>query len=85
MRVTFYVDPFFVEVLSFSVSKGAGLQRMCDYLGITLNEVVAFGDGDNDKEMMELAAYSVAPSNGKNVAKCAAKKVSPVSVQSSLA
>ncbi len=51
---------------------------MCDFLGIGIHEVAAFGDGDNDKEMLELAGYSCAPSNAKIVAKNAAKKVSLV-------
>eukprot|EP01040_Poterioochromonas_malhamensis_P012328 gene12328-13479_t len=72
-------DPFFVEILKFSVTKGGGLQRMCDFLGIGIHEVAAFGDGDNDKEMLELAGYSCAPSNAKIVAKNAAKKVSLLS------
>ena len=41
--------PFFVEFLAASASKGAGLARLCEHLGVPLESAVAFGDGENDK------------------------------------
>lgn len=67
--------PFFVEFLPPQASKGAGLKAVCDHLGVDLASVVAFGDGDNDKEMLEMAGMGVAMSNAKPLAKSAANIV----------
>jgi hydroxymethylpyrimidine pyrophosphatase-like HAD family hydrolase len=72
--------PFFVEFLRDKVTKGAALVQVCERISIPCNQVIAFGDGDNDKEMLELMGYSCAPSNAKEVAKQAAKKVLSVRV-----
>ena len=44
--------PFFVEFLAASASKGAGLSRLCEHLGVSLESTVAFGDGENDKVLL---------------------------------
>lgn len=67
--------PFFVEFLPPRASKGAGLKALCDHLEFSLEEVVAFGDGDNDKEMLEMAGIGVAMGNAKPAAKDAANIV----------
>lgn len=61
--------PFFVEFLPPRASKGAGLGRICDHLGISPNECVAFGDGDNDREFLEIAGVGVAMQNATARAK----------------
>eukprot|EP01041_Mallomonas_annulata_P007774 gene7774-15908_t len=63
---------FFVEFLSPGVTKGEGLRRICLNLNIPLSEVIAFGDGDNDKEMLQYAGLGVAMKNACEVAKTAA-------------
>jgi len=65
-------EPYFVEFLQPGVSKGVALQALCDYLGIVPFEVAAFGDGDNDKEMLQFAGMGVAMKNAKDAAKAAA-------------
>jgi hydroxymethylpyrimidine pyrophosphatase-like HAD family hydrolase len=67
--------PYFVEFLNPSASKGAGLAQVCEHLGINMSEVVAFGDGDNDKEMLQLAGTGVAMRNATPGAKEAADVV----------
>jgi Cof subfamily protein (haloacid dehalogenase superfamily) len=52
--------PFFLEVASPGVSKGAALQFVCDRLGIDPADAVAFGDGANDLELLETAGLGVA-------------------------
>jgi hydroxymethylpyrimidine pyrophosphatase-like HAD family hydrolase len=44
--------PFFAEVLCAGVSKGDALKSLVDRLGIPMDAVMAFGDGDNDCEML---------------------------------
>jgi len=66
-------DPFFVEFLRRDVSKGSALIALCEHLGLDASqEVAAFGDGDNDREMLEQAAVGVAMKNAKPLAQQAA-------------
>eukprot|EP00667_Euglena_gracilis_P004131 EG_transcript_4145 len=58
--------PFFVEFLHPAVCKGVGFARMCEALGQPLQEVVAFGDGDNDVEMLQMAGRGFAMRNARH-------------------
>lgn len=57
--------PFFVEVLHPDVNKGNGLVQMCKALGIPIEQVVAFGDGDNDIEFVSKAGLGIAMRNAR--------------------
>jgi hypothetical protein len=48
------------------VTKGSGLAFVADRLGFTPAETVAFGDGENDVELLEWADYAVAVENAHN-------------------
>lgn len=63
---------FFVEVLVPGVNKGAGLERMCRHLGIDIAEVVSFGDGDNDREFLQVSGQGHAMKNATPMAREAA-------------
>eukprot|EP01031_Cornospumella_fuschlensis_P032570 gene32570-39382_t len=67
--------PFFVEFLRPDVTKGSGLKLLCEHIGVDMKEVVAFGDGDNDREMLQLAGLGVAMKNAKQAAKEVADSV----------
>jgi Cof subfamily protein (haloacid dehalogenase superfamily) len=67
--------PFFVEILRKNVTKGQGLELLCSTLGIGMEEVIAFGDGENDCEMLSLVGLGVAPANAKEEAKKCANRV----------
>ena len=59
-------DPFFVEFLPSYVSKGEALVKMLELTNIiALSEVIAFGDGDNDKEFLEVSGLGVAMKNAR--------------------
>lgn len=45
---------FCVECIPTGVNKGLGIIKLCDYLGVELEEVMVIGDSENDKEMFEL-------------------------------
>ncbi|MEO8289515.1 MAG: HAD family hydrolase [Gaiellaceae bacterium] len=55
--------PFFLEIASPQVTKGSGLQFLAEHLGFTAEHTVAFGDGENDIELLEWAGYGVAVAN----------------------
>lgn len=69
--------PFFVEFLAPGINKGTGLQRMCKEMNYDINDVVAFGDGENDKEFLQYAGMGVAMSNARPLAKSAADDINP--------
>ena len=52
--------PQFLEIAEPSVSKGTGLRWTCERLGIDTGRVMAFGDGQNDIELLETAGTGVA-------------------------
>lgn len=55
--------PNYCEIVSSKVSKATALKQVCYSLGIELKDTVAFGDGENDLEMLKLAGKSVAMGN----------------------
>jgi Cof subfamily protein (haloacid dehalogenase superfamily) len=55
--------PYFLEFASPLVSKGSGLGFVAEHLGFAAEETVAFGDGENDVELLEWAGFGVAVAN----------------------
>lgn len=55
--------PYFLEFASPNVSKGSGLAFVAERLGFQLELTIAFGDGENDVELLEAAGYAVAVEN----------------------
>ena len=52
-----------VEIGMNTANKGYALTKLCELLGIDLEDVVAIGDSDNDVPMLELAALAISPGN----------------------
>ena len=55
--------PEFLEFAAPEVTKASGFAVAADLLGVPLERVVAFGDGENDVELLESAGYAVAVEN----------------------
>ena len=55
--------PFFLELAHPDVTKASGLGFLAERLGFAAGETVAFGDGENDVELLEWAGYAVAVAN----------------------
>jgi len=66
-----------IEFLSPNANKALALEVLACRLGIPREEVIAFGDGNNDVPLLEWAGISVAMAHGREGARRAAKKVSP--------
>lgn len=62
LNITFSL-PSCLEIMAENTHKGSALQSIMDKLNMTRDEVIAFGDGLNDKEMLELATEGVLMSN----------------------
>ena len=55
--------PYFLEFASPNVTKAAGLDFVAEHVGFAREQTVAFGDGENDIELVEWAGYGVAVAN----------------------
>jgi Cof subfamily protein (haloacid dehalogenase superfamily) len=55
--------PYFLEFASPDVTKATGLEFLADHLGLARERTVAFGDGENDIELVDWAGYGVAVEN----------------------
>jgi Cof subfamily protein (haloacid dehalogenase superfamily) len=69
--------PFFLEFASPDVTKASGLAFLAEHLGFSQERTVAFGDGENDVELLEWAAYGVAVANAHERVLAVADFVSP--------
>lgn len=56
-------------------SKSNALKALCKHLSISQTEVIAFGDGDNDIDMLQFAGIGVAMGNASNYVKSKADYV----------
>ncbi len=65
----FRSEPFFVEIASQGIDKGESLNRLMIHLGMTKDNLIAFGDGFNDITMIEYAGTGVAMANAQDVVK----------------
>lgn len=54
---------FFLECVPLGIDKAQSLNRLIGSLGITRDEIIACGDGYNDKSMIEFAGLGVAMAN----------------------
>ena len=53
-----------IEIVKRGISKARGIDQVKDYLGIEPSHIIAFGDEDNDIEMIKYAKYGIAMDNG---------------------
>ncbi len=52
--------PFLLELGNPAVSKGTGIAFVADRLGISLDRIVSFGDGENDIELIDEVGFGIA-------------------------
>ncbi|MDR0643400.1 MAG: Cof-type HAD-IIB family hydrolase [Treponema sp.] len=62
----------FLEVMANGVSKGVGLQKALNRLGLGADTTIAFGDEENDLPMFAFAGFNAAPANAKEKVRLAA-------------
>jgi 5-amino-6-(5-phospho-D-ribitylamino)uracil phosphatase len=68
-----WAAPFHVvEIVKSGLNKAVGLKKASDYFQIPADRIIAFGDEDNDLEMLEYAGRGIAMGNAvdevKNIA-----------------
>lgn len=66
-----------IEINDPKANKGDGLKCLADYAGIPMENVLAFGDGLNDKTMIEYAGVGAVMSNGVPELRAIADYIAP--------
>jgi Cof subfamily protein (haloacid dehalogenase superfamily) len=69
--------PYFLEFAAPGVTKGAGLDFLAAQMGFTPERTIAFGDGENDVELIEWAGYGIAVENAHPRVKAVADWICP--------
>ncbi|MCR8645298.1 Cof-type HAD-IIB family hydrolase [Paenibacillus sp. N1-5-1-14] len=64
-----------IELNPKGISKGSGMIEVCQLLGITMDQVIAMGDSQNDLAMIRAAGLGVAMGNAQDEVKAAADLV----------
>lgn len=64
-----------VDIIPASGGKGVGVRKTLEYFGFDKSEAIAFGDGNNDIEMLEAVGHGVAMANGSADLKAIAEDV----------
>lgn len=58
-----YSGEAYVDITAKGVSKGSGIGQWCTITGIQPEEIIGFGDSENDEEFLKCVGYSVAMGN----------------------
>ena len=69
--------PYFLEFAAAGVTKGAGLDFLAAHMGFTREQTIAFGDGENDIELVEWASFGIAVENAHARVKAVADWICP--------
>ena len=77
--------PYFLELASPAVSKGSGLAFLAQHLGFASEHTVAFGDGENDLELLAWAGFAVAVENADEDLKPYADWICPAAEEEGVA
>jgi len=68
---------FIIELYTPKTNKGRALDYVANHLGFSKDQIIAFGDGHNDLEMIQYAGIGVAMKNARDELKVVADYVSP--------
>lgn len=64
-----------IEIVKSGLNKAVGLKKAADYFNIPSERIIAFGDEDNDLDMLEYAGHGIAMGNGIEIVKNIANEV----------
>lgn len=67
----------YMDVMNMGTNKGVSLKKVQEYLGITKDETMVFGDNSNDLEMFQQAHYSYAVGDAREEVRNAARFLAP--------
>lgn len=82
---TIFSDINYIELVPEGINKGEALSYICEYLNIPIDKTLAFGDQENDIEMLRIANVGVAMGNAQKHVKDAANVVTTTNEESGIA
>ncbi|MBD1380574.1 Cof-type HAD-IIB family hydrolase [Metabacillus arenae] len=74
-----------IEIIKKGMNKSVGLERIAKHYDIPKHRIIAFGDEDNDYEMIEYAGVGVAMGNAINGLKSKANHITKTNEQDGIA
>ena len=77
--------PGYLEIAPEGVDKGRSLAALAGHLGLARDEIMAFGDGQNDAPMLACAGVGVAMENACPQAKASADIIAPPNTEDGVA
>ena len=77
--------PFFLELAEHGVSKATGLGFLAERMGFAQERTLAFGDGENDLELVDWGGYAVAVENADPRVKAISDWVCPPAAEEGVA
>ncbi len=80
-----YPEVDFINVLAPGVSKGKALETLASHLGISMNEIIAIGDGPNDLSLLATVGLAIVMDNAPDEVKAVADYITLDVDQSGLA
>jgi Cof subfamily protein (haloacid dehalogenase superfamily) len=72
------------ELVNRKFDKGKAVRRVCEKLGIPVEDSIAFGDSVNDREMLETAGLSICMAGGSEEIKQIADEICPAVTEDGL-
>jgi Cof subfamily protein (haloacid dehalogenase superfamily) len=69
--------PYFLEFTALGITKAAGMDFLAGRMGFTPQQTIAFGDGENDVELVAWAGFGIAVENAHERVKAVARWVCP--------
>jgi len=70
-------SPRYLEITAKGCNKGNALARLCEWLGLTRHDVIAFGDSGNDLSMVDHVSMFVAMGNAEPAVLQCAGRIAP--------
>lgn len=77
--------PIYLEAIPRASGKDGALRFVADYLGVPISQTAAFGDSNNDTDMLKAAGFGVAMGNAREETKLAADAVADTNANDGLA
>lgn len=74
-----------IEIVKSGLNKAVGLKKVSDYYQIPKERIIAFGDEDNDLEMIDYAGHGVAMGNAIDELKSVSKHVTKTNNEDGIA
>lgn len=78
-------DPECIDIVPKECSKGNALKIIAQQLGIEMERVMAFGDGENDLDMLKKVGHPVAMENAQDIVKKEINNTAPKNIENGVA